>query len=292
LVRLGFASMNTPEEVPVDVLARHLEERGFESLWVGEHSHIPVSRRTPYPVGGELPGPYRRMMDPYLGLLVAAGASTRLVLGTGVALPLERDLLAMAKTVATLDRLAGGRLELGVGVGWNVEELANHRPVAWAERYRALEEAVGALKALWSEDEPQFHGQYYDFDPVWSDPKPVQRPHPPVLCGMSGRLGTAHAVRWADGWMPMDVALGDLDAIGRKLVKFRKALSAAGRPEVPVTMVAFGDPTQPTLEAYRDLGVARVVVGPGREGWGDNSTTLDFIDRYAPLASLLAGGGG
>lgn len=288
-MRLGFASMNTPEEVPVDVLARHLEERGFESLWVGEHSHIPVARRTPYPAGGDLPGPYRRMMDPYLALLVAAGATTRLVVGTGVALPLERDLLAMAKTVSTLDCFAGGRLELGVGVGWNEEELANHRPVPWAQRYRALEEAVMALKALWTEDEPEFHGEFYDFGPVWSDPKPLQRPHPPVLCGMSGRLGAAHAARWADGWMPMDIALGDLDAIARKLAKLGDALSAAGRAPMPVTMVAFGDPAPATLEAYRDLGVARVVLGAGREGWGDSSTTLAFIDRFAALVSQLDG---
>ncbi len=286
-MHVGFASMNTPEEVPVDVLARHLEEAGFESLWVGEHSHIPVSRHTPYPVGGELPEQYRRMMDPYLALVVAAGATTRLTLGTGVALPLERDLLAMAKTVATLDRLALGRVELGVGAGWNQEELANHHPVPWARRYQALEEAVAALKVLFTEDQPEFHGEFYDFDPVWSDPKPHRRPHPPILCGMSGRLGTAHAVRWADGWMPMDVALGDLDGVRTKVGKFRNAVSAAERPPVPITLVSFGDPDAATLEAYRDLGVHRVVVGPGRRGWGDPGTTLPFVDRYAVLAASL-----
>lgn len=283
-MRLGFASMNTPEEVPIDVLARHLEGCGFDSLWVGEHSHIPVSRATAYPVGGELPDQYRRMMDPYVSLAHAATVTTTLVLGTGVALPLERDLLAMAKTVATLDRLSRGRLELGVGVGWNREELANHRPVPWARRYRALAEAVAALKVLWTEDEPAFAGEYYRFDPVWSEPKPWRRPHPPVLCGMSGRLGTEHALAWADAWMPMDVALGD---VAKKVGRFRAAAEAAGRPAVPVTLVAFGDPSPADLAGYRALGVDRVVLGAGRTGWGDSGSTLAFVDRYAAVVDDL-----
>ena len=138
-MELGFATMNTPEELHPAALARALEERGFTSLWTGEHSHIPAARSTPYPAGGELPDPYRRMMDPFLCLLLAADATTNLRVGTSVALPLEHDLFALAKSVATLDRLSGGRFDFGVGVGWNVEELADHRPdIAWSSRYRAL----------------------------------------------------------------------------------------------------------------------------------------------------------
>ncbi len=278
-MQLGFVSMNTLEEMAPDVLARSLEERGFDSLWVGEHTHIPTSRATPYPAGGDLPAQYTRMMDPYVSLMHAASASSSLLLGTGVALPLERDLLALAKTVATLDRLSGGRVQFGVGVGWNEEELANHRPIPWSQRYRALAECVAALRSLWCDDPSEFHGAYYDFDPVWSRPKPAQRPHPPILCGTGGRLGTEHALAWADAWMPMDIALGDVEP---KVAKFRELAGAAGR-QIPITIVAFGDPSIDTLLHYRDLGIERVVVGAGRVGWDEPTTTLPFLDRYAEL---------
>lgn len=283
-MRLGYSSMNTPEDLAPDELARALEERGFDSLWVGEHTHIPASRATPYPAGGEMPHSYRRMMDPFASLLLAARATTTLVVGTAVALPLEHDLLALAKTVATVDRLSGGRLQLGVGVGWNREELANHRPVPWSQRYQALAECIEALRRLWREDEPSFHGRYYDFDPVWSDPKPVQRPHPPILCGMAGRLGTRHAVAWADAWMPMDVALGD---VPKKLALFRRAATEAGRSAVSITVVAWGDPRPEVLLGYRDLGVERVVLGAARQGMEDPRTTMAFLDRYAEQVDRL-----
>jgi probable F420-dependent oxidoreductase len=276
--------MNTPEEVRTDVLAEALEARHFDSLWVGEHSHIPVSRQTPYPAGGPLPEQYTRMMDPFLSLLLAATAAKELLIGTSVTLPLEHDLFDLAKTVATLDRLSSGRLLLGVGVGWNQEELANHSRIPWAGRYRALAECITALRTLWCESESEFHGTAFDFDPVWSYPKPWQQPHPPVLCGTGGRLGTDHAVRWADGWMPMDVALGD---VARKIGLFRRAEASAGRTPMSITIVAFGDPTLGTLRHYRDLGVERVIVGANRADWGNPSTTIPFIDRYAELIPEL-----
>lgn len=284
-MRLGFSSMNTPEDPTPPELARALEERGYESLFIGEHSHIPVSRRTPYPAGGEMPAQYRRMMDPFVSLTAAAVATETLVVGTGVALPLERDVFALAKAVATLDRLSGGRVEFGVGVGWNEEELANCRDVPWRQRYRALAECVGALRALWCDEEAEFHGRYYDFDPVWSEPKPKQRPHPPILCGMAGRLGTAHALDWADTWMPMDIALGN---VAKRVTRFREAAAEAGRPDVAITMVTWGDPSAETLHAYRELGIERAVLGAARTGWDDPATVLPFLDRYAPLVSELA----
>lgn len=279
-MHFGFASMNTPEEIPPDLLGRALEERGFESLWFGEHTHIPVSRHTPYPAGGEMPEVYKRIMDPYVGLMLAASATSRLRIGTGVALPLERDLLALAKTVSTLDRLSGGRLLFGVGVGWNEEELANHTSIPWRQRYGALAECIQALVQLWTEDEPSFDGRWFRFEPVWSYPKPLQEPHPPIVCGMAGRLGTKHAVAWADEWMPMDVALGDVD---KKVGLFRRALEDAGRDpaSVPITLSIFGDPDPAALAHYRDIGIHRVVIGPARTGWDDPSTTLPFLDRWA-----------
>ena len=286
-MQLGFASMNTPLDLAPDVLARELESRGYDSLWIGEHSHIPVSRRTPYPAGGEMPAQYKSMMDPYLSLLLAATASDRLLIGAGVALPLEHDLFALAKAVSTLDHLSRGRLLFGVGVGWNEEELADHRPVRWAHRYRALGECVAALRALWTEDEAEFHGEFYDFEPVWSFPKPRQEPYPPLLCGTSGKVGTREAVAWADGWMPMDIALGN---VARKVARFREIAAAGGRDPaaIPITIVTWGDPDLATLAGYRDLGVARVVVGGARTGWDDPGTTLPCLDAYAAMMPELA----
>jgi probable F420-dependent oxidoreductase len=283
-VQLGFSTMNTPEDVAPDALARALEERGYDSLWIGEHSHIPVSRKTPYPAGGEIPPQYLRMMDPFVSLTVAALATDRLLLGTGVTLPLEHDLFVLAKKVATLDRVSGGRLRFGVGVGWNEEELANHSPVPWRRRYRALAEAVAALRALWCDEESAFHGEFFDFDPVWSFPKPLQQPHPQVLCGTGGRLGTQHAIAWADAWMPMDAALGDVD---RKVRKFRAIAADAGRDDVPITIVTWGDPSLDTLREYDELGIERAVLGAYRTGWDDPATTMPFLDRYAPLVAEL-----
>jgi probable F420-dependent oxidoreductase len=283
-MELGFSSMNTPDEVRPDVLARALEDRGFTSLFYGEHSHIPACRATPYPTGGPMPDQYRRMMDPFVGLMMAAAATERLQLGLGICLVLEHHVLDLAKSVATLDVLSGGRVLFGVGVGWNAEELANHRPdISWSQRYKATEECVGALRACWTEDESEFHGEFFDFDPVWSFPKPLQRPHPPVLLGTGGPLGTQHAVRWADEWMPMDVALGN---VPKRVAKFRQIAADAGR-DIPISMLTFGDPTPEALHQYRDLGIVRTIIGGARTAWDDPTTTIAYLDRYAQLIPEL-----
>lgn len=290
-MKLGYASMNTPADLSADVLAKALEDRGYDSLFIGEHSHIPTSRRTPYPAGGELPDNYLHMMDPFVSLTLATSATSTLTIGTGVALPLEHDLLTLAKTVATLDVVSNGRLEFGVGVGWNVEELANHRPdIAWHRRYQALEECVVALRALWTDTEPEHHGRYFNFDPCWSFPKPHQAPHPPVLFGTAGRLGSAHAARWANGWMPTDIGLGTVEggALDKKIRLFREVCERESRPHLPITLVAFGDPTPATLAHYRSLGIDRVVLGTGRANWDDPSTTMTLIDSYAELIPDLS----
>lgn len=288
-MKLGYATMNTPDDLRPDVLARELEDRGFESMFIGEHSHIPASRRTPFPGGGDLPRQHQQMMDPFVSLAIAAHASEQLQLGLGVCLVLEHHVLDLAKSVATLDLLSGGRVLFGVGVGWISEELENHRPdISWSRRYRATEECVGALRSCWTDDESEFHGEYFDFDPVWSFPKPIQRPSPPVLLGTSGRVGTDHAIRWADEWMPMDIVTGGSPPgrMEKKIARFREAAAEAGRT-IPISIVTSGDPTPDRLHQYRELGLRRVIVGADRSDWDNPSTTLDYLDRYAALIPEL-----
>ncbi|MCB1843891.1 MAG: LLM class flavin-dependent oxidoreductase, partial [Halioglobus sp.] len=158
-MHLGFTSMNTVDDPPPDVLAKTLEEAGFESLWYGEHSHIPVARKTPYPPGGDLPEPYKKMMDPYVSLMAAAAVTSTLKLGTGIALLMERELFSQAKTIATLDRLSNGRVIIGCGVGWNQEEFENATSLPWERGYLALKETVLAQRALFTDSEPEFHGE-------------------------------------------------------------------------------------------------------------------------------------
>jgi probable F420-dependent oxidoreductase len=283
-MKIGYTTMNTPVDIAPRVLGPMLEDAGFDSIWIGEHSHIPVSRATPYPTGGDMPWQYTTMMDPFISLTQIGEHTSNLLLGLGVALPLEHDVLVLAKTAATLDVLSNGRLQFGVGAGWNQEELANHSSVKWSMRYRALAECVSALKSLWIDDESEFHGSYFNFDKVWSRPKPMQNPHPPIWFGAGGKLGSQHTIQWADGWMPLDVTLGD---VTKRVNKFRQLSTDAGRQDIPISMVAFGDPTLDTLMMYRDLGIERVIVGSGREGWEDPSGVPAFIERYATMRDKL-----
>jgi probable F420-dependent oxidoreductase len=283
-MKIGYTTMNTPADIAPRVLGPMLEDAGFDSIWIGEHSHIPVSRATPYPTGGDMPWQYTTMMDPFISLTQIGEHTSNLLLGLGVALPLEHDVLVLAKTAATLDVLSNGRLQFGVGAGWNQEELANHSSVKWSMRYRALAECVSALKSLWIDDESEFHGSYFNFDKVWSRPKPMQNPHPPIWFGAGGKLGSQHTIQWADGWMPLDVTLGD---VTKRVNKFRQLSTDAGRQDIPISMVAFGDPTLDTLMMYRDLGIERVIVGSGRESWEDPSGVPAFIERYATMRDKL-----
>jgi probable F420-dependent oxidoreductase len=283
-MKIGYTTMNTPADIAPRILGPLLEDAGFDSIWIGEHSHIPVSRTTPYPTGGDMPWQYTTMMDPFISLTQIGEHTTNLLLGLGVALPLEHDVLALAKTASTLDVLSNGRLQFGVGVGWNKEELANHSNVKWSMRYRALAECVGALRSLWVDDESEFHGEYFNFDKVWSRPKPMQQPHPPIWFGAGGKLGSQHTIAWADGWMPLDVTLGD---VPKRVAKFRQLSTDAGRQDIPISMVAFGDPSLDALLMYRDLGIERVIVGSGRDGWEDPSGVPAFIERYANMRDQL-----
>lgn len=286
-MHLGFSSMNTAQDPNPALLAKTLEEAGFESLWYGEHSHIPVARKTPYPPGGPLPEPYKKMMDPYVSLMAAAAATTHLKLGTGIALLLERELFSQAKTIATLDRLSGGRVLIGTGVGWNEEEFVNATRLPWKQRYLAMKETVAAQRVLFTEPEPEFHGELINFDPVWFEPKPLQAGGPKIVLGVMGPLGVRHAAEWADGWMPVDVAMPDVAAGIRD---FRQAVADFGRnpDDVEITMVVMSEPTPDLLKRYRDMGVARVNIGISMENWDRPEVVMPTIERFSKLVPELS----
>lgn len=226
-MHLGLFSYNVEYGARPDELARAAEARGFESFWVGEHTHIPAGRQTPYPGGDPLPKPYYHMADPFVSLMAAASATTTIKLGTGICLVVEHDPLVLAKTVATLDWLSGGRVIFGIGGGWNREEMEHHG-TPYAKRWRVLRERVLAMKALWTQEEATFHGEFVNFDRAISFPKPRQRPHPPILFGGATAQGRARVVEYCDGWIPIDVLLDDLPAAIADLR--RRAEPPAARP--------------------------------------------------------------
>src|SRR5437016_11340399 len=200
-MKFALAIFPTEDTQEPGELARMAEERGFESLHFPEHTHIPASRRTPYPAGGELPRQYSRTYDPFVALTAAAAATERILLATGICLVIERDPIITAKEVASLDHLSEGRFLFGVGAGWNREEMENHGTDPH-RRFSLMRERIEAMKAIWTEDEAEYHGQHVSFDPIWSWPKPVQEPHPPVLVGGNGKKVLDRVVACGDEWMP------------------------------------------------------------------------------------------
>lgn len=277
-MQIGLASPNSSYGVPTAELAVDAEQRGYDSLWVGEHSHIPASRETPHPSGIELPRMYWHMRDPFVTLAAAAQATSTIKLVTGVCLVLEHEILDLAKSVASLDDVSGGRFEFGVGVGWNKEELANVSPVPWSQRYNAMRETIAALRQLWTTEESGFSGEHVNFAPSWVFPKPAQAGGPPVLMGCQGRIGLRHVAEYADHWCPIDVGFRD---VAQGMDWFRGAVESADRDpdDVGVSMYCFGAPEAETLARYRDLGIDRVVFGAPDSAEGHQR----FVDRNQPL---------
>ena len=199
---IGAMMFVTDYSMRPDELARALEERGFESMWVPEHTHIPASRISPWPGGPDLPEMYWHTYDPFVALTAAAAVTTNLKLGTGICLMIERDPITTAKEVASLDLISNGRFIFGIGGGWNAEEMQDHG-TNYRRRWRILRENILAMKAIWTEDEPEFHGQYVNFDKCWAWPKPAQKPHPPILMGGDGPTTFDRVLEYCDGWMPI-----------------------------------------------------------------------------------------
>lgn len=292
-MHLGFSSMNTPMDPDPRELAKTLEQAGFESLWYGEHSHIPMCRSTPYPAGGDMPQPYKEMQDPYISLMAAASVTNTLKLGTGIALLCEREIFSQAKTISTLDTLSNGRLMIGTGVGWNKEEYENTTQFPFNKRYKVLEEIVSATRELYNHAEPEFHGDYINFDKVWFEPKPSQlnggdmaQYGPKFTLGVMGPLGVKHAARWSDGWMPVDVAMPNIE---QGIKDFRELVKSYDRnpDDVEITMVVMSPVTGDLLKRYRDMGITRCNIGVGMENWDKPEVIQPMIEDAAKIIHEL-----
>ncbi|GAA5037409.1 LLM class F420-dependent oxidoreductase [Actinopolymorpha pittospori] len=278
-MHIGIFIGRTDETIRPAALAAAVEERGFESLFVPEHTHIPASRETPYEGGGELPRPYYRVLDPIATLAAAATATTSLRLGTAMSLVAQHDPIILAKQIATLDLISGGRIEVGAGAGWNREEMRNHGTDP-RTRTRVLRERLLAMKEIWTRDQASFHGEFVDFDPIFSWPKPLQRPHPPILLGGWGRTTHARLVDHADGWLaPFDLPVAEL---GPGMRSLEALAEEAGRGRLPVTATSFS-PNRALLEEFTALGVARALLGVSAE---EPAEVLRQLDEYAGLLSV------
>ncbi len=273
----GVTIFATEDTIRIDELAREAEARGFESLWVPEHTHIPASRRTPFPGGEPLPREYSRCLDPFVALTAAAMATTRLKVGTGICLIVERDPIVTAKEVASLDLLSGGRFQLGIGGGWNAEEMENHG-TAYKTRFKLLRERVLAMKEIWTREAAEFHGQFVNFDPIWSWPKPVQKPHPPIHLGGESGWTLQRVVDFCDGWFPRG---RNPEILLPALADLRQRAARAGRDMKTIAVSIFGVKPDPgLLETYAREGVTRAIFRLPSEG---RDTVLPLLDQYAKL---------
>jgi probable F420-dependent oxidoreductase len=276
-MELGLAHFATDYGMQPADIGRRAEELGFESLFFPEHTHIPVSRDTPYAGGGELPREYRHILDPFVGLAAAASVTARLKVGTGVCLIIERDPIVTAKEVATLDHISGGRFLFGVGAGWNIEEMRNHGTDP-DTRFRRMRESVEAMKAIWTEEEAEYHGRIIDFGPIWSWPKPVQEPHPPVLVGGLGEKVYDRVVAYGDEWIPNRVK--SPEELGERIAELQRRAEAAGRERIPVTV--FGAKAEVRLlERLKAAGVTRALFYLHAGEAGEVERHLDELGRVA-----------
>lgn len=278
-MHLGLLIFPTDKTPDPALMARMAEDRGFESIWYPEHTHIPASRATPYPAGGDLPEEYWRTLDPFVSLAAAAAATTTIKLGTGICLVVERDPIVLAKEVASLDRVSGGRLLFGVGAGWNVEEMRNHGTDP-ATRFRLMRERIEAMKVIWAEDEASYDGEFVSFDRIWSWPKPVQSPHPPIFVGGMGPKAHQRVIDYGDAWLPMLV--GSDDAVIEQMAALR---AKAGR-DVPVTLYA-GSSKPERLTRYAEAGFERNVLYLPQGDQAAVEARMDAIVARAQEAGLL-----
>jgi probable F420-dependent oxidoreductase len=282
-MQFGIFMVPTDESMAPGELATEVEARGFHALLFPEHTHIPASRETPDPGGGgELRREASRCLDPFVALTAAAAVTERIRLGTGVCLVIERDPIALAKSVASLDRVSGGRFDFGIGGGWNREEMANHG-TDYATRWTLLRERIEAMKAIWTQDEASYEGRFVRFERIWSWPKPTQRPHPPIVVGGDGERTLQRVVRYGDEWMPIGRGEG---TFGPRIRELQELAARAGRGPIPVSV--WGASTRPeVLEAHQRDGVYRCIFllpSAGRD------TVLPRLDRVTTVMRDFSGG--
>ncbi len=276
-MKFGIAMFSTEYAIAPDELAREVEQRGFESIWFPEHTHIPASRRSPWPGGADLPREYWSTYDLFVALTAAAAATTRLRLGAGICLVIERDPITTAKEVASVDKLSNGRLIFGIGGGWNAEEMENHG-TDFKKRWRVLRERVLAMKEIWTKDEAEFHGEFVNFDPIWSAPKPTQKPHPPILMGGDGPTTLDRVVEFCDGWMPIGARMVNLE---EKIATLRKKAEEAGRDPSSISIsISSAKADRKALDDLERAGVERVIFYVPSAG---RDTVLPILDRYVQV---------
>ncbi|HVC60392.1 MAG TPA: LLM class F420-dependent oxidoreductase [Acetobacteraceae bacterium] len=284
MLAFGASMFFTEYSMAPGELGLALEQRGFESLWAPEHSHIPLSRKTPTPAGGDLAKKYYDTMDPFVTLTVAAMATTTLKVGTGVCLVAQRDPIQTAKLVASIDQVSGGRFLFGIGNGWNQDEMEDHGTV-FATRHKLARERVEAMKAIWTQTKPEYHGEFVNFDPMMTWPKPVQKPHPPVIVGGAFPYSARRAIRYGDGWIPQ-ASRGSYTEIADMIPEFRKMASAAGRDPASIEItVWFPKRDVELMKRYHDLGVKRVVFNLESE---KADTILPVVDAWEAVMRQAA----
>ena len=276
-MKIGVSMFATDFAMRIDALAREAEARGFESLFVPEHTHIPTSRRSPWPGGAALPKAYWHALDPFVSLMAAAAATSTIRIGTGICLVTERDPLITAKEVASLDLLSNGRVEFGIGAGWNAEEMENHGTV-FETRFRLMSERAKAIKTVWRDETPEYHGEFVDFDPVWSYPKPVQVPNPPILIGGESIHTLRRVVEYGDGWFPR--ARGGFDPAAN-VARLKAVADAAERDMATFSISVSGAPPDAeVLDRYREAGIDRaILILPS----ADADAVLPVLDGHARL---------
>jgi probable F420-dependent oxidoreductase len=278
-MKIGAVMFFTADSMQPAALGRALEDRGFESLWVPEHTHVPLTRRSEYPGGGHLPRPYHDLYDPFLALSAAAAATANLKIGTGICLVVQRDPIVTAKMVSTIDQLSRGRFLFGVGNGWNCDEIENHG-TAFDTRHKLARDRIEAMQTIWTRDEPSF----VNFGPMNQWPKPFQTPHPPIIVGGAFPHAARRAIRYGNGWIPHADRL-EHDGVGRVINGFRNMAAEAGRDPDGLPITIFRVPDDPvTLRFCQDIGVDRVVFSLPAEG---EDTILPIMDRWAKVGREL-----
>ncbi|HTC08658.1 MAG TPA: LLM class F420-dependent oxidoreductase [Acetobacteraceae bacterium] len=278
MLKFGTSMFFTDYSMAPGELGQALEQRGFESVWAPEHSHIPLSRKTAFPGGGDVPKRYYDAMDPFVTLTAAAAATKKLMVGTGVCLIAQRDPIQTAKLVASIDTVSGGRFLFGIGNGWNQDELEDHG-VRFADRHKVARERVEAMKSIWTKSKAEYHGEFVNFDPMMTWPKCVQKPHVPVIVGGAFPYSARRAIRYGEGWIPQ-AGRGGTGEIADMIPEFRKMATEAGRDPNSIEITVWFPKQEPDLmKRYADLGVARVVF----------NLDSDKADKVLPVVDTLAG---